>query len=125
MSSTRDEANRLAKYRSVYAGALAELGKGQPLGLLPRDYPGLPLVRDLVEKILLARAELNGLCKLLVDKGVFTQAELEATLRDEYAWLADAHEASTGWKATQDGLTMTPESAKRAVQREIERRRES
>lgn len=124
MTRVRDEANRLAKYRSVYAGSLAELGQGRQLGLLPRDHPGIVLTRDLIEKVLLARAELNAFSRILVEKNVITQAEVEVIMADEYAYLADAHEKITGYKATADGLTMTPESARRALQHQLDKARQ-
>lgn len=42
---------------------------------------------DLFEKVIFARAELNALTKLLIDKGVFTQAEWLSQVTDEAAWL--------------------------------------
>lgn len=118
-----DEANRLAKYRSVYAGALAELGSGRPIGLLPKDWPGIMLVRDLIEKVLLTRAEINGLSKIVVEAKLVTQERFDQIMAEEYAWLADAHEKLTGYKAHEAGLTITPESARAAIQYQLKENR--
>jgi hypothetical protein len=81
-------ANRLHHLSMRYSGALMELVSGQPVGLVPRDHPGLREARDLIDLALLCRAEINGLVKMLAAAKLIDAAAVEQVMADEYEWLA-------------------------------------
>lgn len=90
LNPTNPGASHLNHIGQIYAGALAELGQGRRLPMIPQDHPGLPIVRDLLQLVLFQRAEINGLTKLLLEKGVATSDEVNQVFQDEYEWLAGA-----------------------------------
>lgn len=65
--AAHDAANRLHHLSMRYGAAIAEIAQGRPLGLIPKGYPGLSDVRDLVDIALLVRAEVSGLTALLIE----------------------------------------------------------
>lgn len=63
-------ANRLHHLSMRYAGALVELLKGEKIAFLPDKHPGLREARDLIDLILLTRAEINALTQALHETGL-------------------------------------------------------
>lgn len=82
----RRAAQRLRQFGRLAASRL--------LGSLPSTSGRYKAIVDEWERSLLTRAEMNGLARLLVEKGVFTRAEWAATALEEIRALADAHEKS-------------------------------
>lgn len=84
--------SRLNHVGIVYVGAVAELGRGCPLSFIPDNAPGLRPVRDLVQMVLILRAENNALLKVLYDKGLLDEKDMATftqQVNDEADWLAD------------------------------------
>lgn len=95
--SVLDALNRLAKWRSVFAG--------WQLGTRSDDDPECQAVRDHRELSMLMRAELSSLSQLLILKGVFTQEEWEAALAVEARQLSqDYAEKFPGFVASDWGM---------------------
>jgi hypothetical protein len=89
--------NRLAKWRSVFAG--------WQLGTRGRCRTGCQAVRDHREVTILLRAEVNALTGLLIAKGIFTAEEFAAKLDDEADALSAMYERKfPGMRATDDGI---------------------
>lgn len=97
----QDAAQRLHHIGIRYVGALAEVGRGREVGLLPAKDPGVHEMRDLIDLLLLCRAELNGLTKLLTEAGALTSDQIAKEFTEQYTWLADT-------KARQFGVTIIP-----------------
>jgi hypothetical protein len=96
--TTREALERLAKWRSVFAG--------WQLGTRVRDDPESQAVRDHREATLILRAEVSALVRLLIEKKVITLADFDAILKDEALILSDSlAERFPGIKATDQGIT--------------------
>lgn len=103
-------ANILAKWRSVFTG--------WHLGTRSTDDGQTKAMRDLYEKVLLMRAELNGVTRILVDKGVVTQVELTEIFGEEYAFYAEQLAGFfDGMEATEQGIAMDPGRAAETMRR--------
>jgi hypothetical protein len=99
-----DALNRLAKWRTVFAG--------WQLGTRAKGDPESDAVRDHREATLLMRAELSALASLLIEKKVFTREEFDAACIVEADHLNDALAARfPGITATEYGLRIEPEAA--------------
>jgi|SRR3954470_11642276 len=96
--------NRLAKWRTVLTGwQLGTRSKGDPEG---------DAVRDHREATLLQRVDINALTGLLMEKGVFSEADFEAQLIVEADALSEALEAKfPGFRARDDGMSMDARAA--------------
>lgn len=89
--------NRLAKWRSVFAG--------WQVGTRAKGDPESDAVRDHREVTILLRAEVSALTGLLLKKGVFTAADFDAALGNEADLLsADYAHRFPGFTATDDGM---------------------
>lgn len=100
--------NRLAKWRSVFAG--------WQLGTRPKGDPECDAVRDHREVSIIMRAEMNALTALLIAKGVFTVDEYNAQVAGEADWLSLSYERHfPGMKATDAGISMDPHVAKETM----------
>ena len=98
-------ANRLHHISMLYVGSFVELCKGEPVGMLPVNYPGLRDVRDLIDQILYTRAEVNALTKLLVDAKLATVEQASAAMADNYEWFAQQKiKLWPGFKLTDGGI---------------------
>ena len=94
-----DWLNRLAKWRSVFAG--------WQLGTRGLEDPESNAVRDHREVTMLMRAELNALAGLLIAKQVFTAQELTDQVHEEAKHLCEAYEQKfPGFRATDEGMRM-------------------
>jgi hypothetical protein len=82
----RRAAQRLRQFGRLAASRL--------FGTLPNTSGRYKAVVDEWERSLFTRAELSGLARLMIEKGVFTRAEWAATTIEEYRALADACEKS-------------------------------
>lgn len=71
------------------------LAAGRLLGTVPNTDGRYKAIVDEWERSLFTRAEVNGLSKILIAKGIVTEAELTATIVEEYRHLADAMQK--GW----------------------------
>lgn len=93
--------NRLAKWRTVFAGRW--------LGTRPDTDPECIAVRDVIEKLLLLRVEVNALTALLIEKNVFTLEEFTNQVIVECEYLQGQLETSfPGFKATELGMSIDP-----------------
>lgn len=79
----RRAAQRLRQFGRLAAGRL--------FGSLPASHGRYKAIVDEWERSLFTRAEVSGLVRLMIEKGVFTRAEWAATTVEEYRALADAH----------------------------------
>lgn len=96
--------NRLAKWRTVFASKW--------LGTRVKDDAECQSVKDLVERSLLMRVDINALVILLVDRQVFTRAEFDAAIGIEAEYLMRALERHfPGFTATDDGIHVEVEIA--------------
>lgn len=95
-------ANKVAKWRTVLAGRLIGTSVDDPRA---KGY------KDLCEKLILYRADLNALTALLIKKGVFTQVEFTEQNIEEMVALDEAYEQQfPGFKTSQEGLIIGPEA---------------
>lgn len=96
--------NKLAKWRSVFAG--------WQLGTRVKGDPEYDAVRDHREVTILLRAEVNVLTKILLDAQVCTQQELLQAMTDEAALLEQGYEQRfPGIKAVEDGMQFDARAA--------------
>ncbi len=94
-----DMLNKLAKWRSVFAG--------WQLGTRSLSDPESNAVRDHREVTILMRAELNALVGLMVEKGIFTTEEYAARLDNEAEWLDKQYENKfPGFSTNATGVVM-------------------
>ena len=100
-------ANRLHHLSMRYVGALLEAATGKAVGTLPSSHPGLSECRDLIDLVLLCRAEINALTKCLIDSGTFTAEKFGQEVTDNYDWLAKQKAAQLGVEVTDYGLKFT------------------
>lgn len=92
-----DRLNKLCKWRAVLAGWHA--------GTKSMSSPGTQAMRDLMDKWLVMRAESNALAELLIEKGVFTQAEFTGQLHNEAQLLDQAMEREfPGFRTIESGI---------------------
>jgi hypothetical protein len=104
MADPRRNLNRLAKWRSLFAG--------WQLGTRPIGDPECDAVRDHREATIIQRAELSALTGLLIEKGVFTAEEFGVVLAHEADQLSQDYERRfPGVKATDIGLEMDGRAA--------------
>lgn len=91
--------NRLAKWRSVFAG--------WQLGTRTITDPESQAVRDHREGSLMARVELSAVTALLIRKGAFTSEEFGAQLLTECEAMHEMLERKfPGYTATDSGMTI-------------------
>ncbi len=89
--------NKLTKWRSVFAG--------WQLGTRPKGDPECDAVRDHREVTILLRAEVSALAKILLDKGVMTEADFQHGIIEEAELLNKDYEKKfPGMKATDIGI---------------------
>ena len=89
--------NRLAKWRSVFAGRW--------LGTRTLTDPEAIAVRDVAEKYLILRVEVTALSVLLQDRGIITTEQFQNQIITECDYLqAQLERSFPGFKATDDGM---------------------
>lgn len=99
MTNGEKALNRLAKWRNILAG--------WQLGTRPTGDAECDAVRDTRELLLLLRAEQSAIVSLLIDKGVFTEAEWDAEVVTAADGLSESYERRfPGFTATDVGLEM-------------------
>lgn len=104
MNVAKDALNRLAKWRTVFAG--------WQLGTHPKGDPESDAVRDHREATLLLRVEVTALATTLIDAGVITQDAFVEALRVEADLLnTDLERRFPGFSAHADGIHMDPQKA--------------
>ncbi len=104
MSDRIDWPNRLAKWRSWFAG--------WQLGTRPLGEPECDALRDHRELSIMLRAEMSAMTGLLIEKGVFTAEEFTEKFYDECHVLSLEYERRfPGVEATDVGLQMDPKMA--------------
>lgn len=81
------------------------------LSLLARATPGLKEVRDLVDAVLLTRAEINALTALLLRAQVFTPTAFALQAAEEYEHLTQAKAGFLGVEVTDAGLVIRKEGS--------------
>lgn len=88
---------RLCKWRSVFAG--------WQLGTRPIGDPECDAVRHHREVTIVLRAEVSGVVRVLLDKGLITQDELNRIMAEEAEHLSAAFERKfPGFKARDYGM---------------------
>lgn len=83
----------LARELRAAAGQLRQYGRlaaSRMFGTLSSEDGRYKAVVDLSERSLFTRAEMNAVARILIDKGVVTQAELTAVMVEEYRHLVAA-----------------------------------
>jgi hypothetical protein len=91
--------NRLAKWRSVFAG--------WQLGTRADSDPECKAVRDHREATILLRAEVNALTRILLDAKICTLDELSSQIIKEAEFLDQAYRKQfPGFKATDYGMSI-------------------
>ena len=99
MSDNIDWLNRLAKWRSVFAG--------WQLGTRLADDPECQAVRDHREATLLQQLGTEAITTLLIRKGIFTAEELTKVLHEEAALKCSLLEVRfPGFRSTDAGMEM-------------------
>ena len=94
-----DALNRLAKWRSVFAGRW--------LGTRASTDPETIAVRDVVEKLLILRADVNALTQLAIARGDFTAGKLQDQIAIECAHLeAGLEKEFPGYRSNETGMTI-------------------
>jgi hypothetical protein len=89
--------NKLAKWRSVFAG--------WQLGTRPKGEPECDAVRDHREATIIMRAEVTALLCILIEKKICTDQEFAAALEKEATLLNQAYERRfPGFKTSQYGV---------------------
>jgi hypothetical protein len=97
MSECERTLNRLAKWRTVFAGRW--------LGTRTKSDPEAIAVRDFAEKYLILRVEVSALAALLVARGIITTDQFQNQIIRECDHLQASLERSfPGFKATDDGM---------------------
>jgi hypothetical protein len=107
-AAARKAAQRLHHLSMLYAGCFHELVSGRPGGVLMQGHPGLKQVRDFIDLILLTRAEINALTKLLTDAKIIDPEKLVRQFAEEYEWFAQAKAEAFGVEVTDYGLVLNP-----------------
>ena len=100
-----DNLNKLCKWRSVLAGwHRASASLTTPDG---NPTPGVPAMRDLMDKWLIMRAENSALAALLIGKGVFTGEEFTDQTMAEAAILDRQLESVfPGFRTSENGIVI-------------------
>jgi hypothetical protein len=108
VESPRKKLNRLAKWRTVFAG--------WQLGTRAKGDPEADAVRDHRESSILLRVEVTALTRILLEKGIVSHEELDRIVGEEADHLAAMYERRfPGIRADDDGLVMdsrAPETMK-------------
>lgn len=107
MNLFRQAANRLHHLSMRYVGALHEVAMGEKVGLIAKNHPGNAEMRDLIDLILLTRAEINGISRILIDRKIVSNDKLEKIFTEEYEWLTKQKAQQLGVQVTDAGLTFT------------------
>jgi len=104
MPTASQALNRLAKWRSIFAG--------WQLGTRMKGDAESDAVRDHRELTILLRAEVNAITSLLIRKGVFTAVEYDATLADEAEALDKSYsDKFPGITSSDHGMVITAKAA--------------
>lgn len=110
MSDVTDLLNKLAKWRSVFAG--------WQLGTRTTEDPESNAVRDHREVTILLRAEVSALVGVLVKRGVFSLAEYNAALAAEAVELdRDYEKFFPGFRTMSNGVDLTLPQAAETMKR--------
>lgn len=105
MNTGIDWLNRLAKWRTVFAG--------WQLGTRPKGDPECDAVRDHRELSIILRAEVNTLAHMLIDRGVFTADDYAARLQENARELCELYERRfPGFHSTDEGIVIEQEAVK-------------
>lgn len=119
INAVKKAANRLHHISFFYAGAMYELVHGKQVAFVKDGTPGLSTTRDLVDLILFCRAEINGMTKLLIDKGIITQEEYHERVAEEYEYFAQAKARHFGASESSDaGLVFKKEDLKKDIRKD-------
>lgn len=105
-------AERLHHLSMRYVGSIMEVGQGAivPIGLIPQGNVGVKECRDLIDLVLLTRAEINALTTLLVQHKVFKVKEFARQCAEEYEWLAQQKAKQFNVEITDVGLKINKDS---------------
>lgn len=99
-------AKKLCHLSMRYVGAMLEAVTGKPVGMLPHKHPGLHETRDLINLIMLCRAELNAIGKVLIEQNVVSHERLTQLFTEEYKWFAGQKAEMLGVEVTDVGLNI-------------------
>jgi hypothetical protein len=96
-AKTLEALNKLAKWRTVFAG--------WQLGTRPKGEPESDALRDHRELSMLLRVEVSALTRVLIDNGYMTEAEWDDHLLTEAVELDAAYQKKfPGMRSTDDGI---------------------
>lgn len=87
VANMKRAANKLHHVSMAYVGAMKELATGQPIFGLPADHPGLHMMRDMIDLILLTRAEINAITNILVGNRLMTLGQFTMQVTEEYDYI--------------------------------------
>lgn len=104
--NARLAAKRLTHLSMRYAGALVDLVCPNPPRLILQGHPGLRETRDFINLILITRAEINALTKVLIEKGITTPDRLAEVMADEYEWLTKEKARFLNVGVSDEGLVL-------------------
>lgn len=108
MVDTVGKLNRLAKWRSVFAG--------WQLGTRSLEDPECQAVRDHREGTMFLRVEVSAITAILIKKGIITIDELNEAVGEEADALSKLYEERfPGFKATNTGMTIDPQIASKTM----------
>lgn len=103
----RNAAQRLHHLSMRYVGAFAELAKGERQAFIPMGYPGLSEMRDIIDLVLICRAELNAMTAVLAKLHNSFLKHYTAQVAEEYENLVQVKAKQLGCEVTDLGLSFT------------------
>jgi hypothetical protein len=103
-------AANLCHLSMVYVGSFIECITGKKIVGLPQSHPGLHEMRDLINLLLITRAEINAITKVLLDKKIVTDEEFTKIMTDEYIWFGNEKARSLKVKIEDYGLSIQVDS---------------
>lgn len=98
-------AERLHHLSMRYVGAFAELAQGKEIAFLPDGTPGVSQMRDLIDLVLLCRAEVNGLTNLMHKAGIITEKDIAVEMTEQYEYYTKVKARQLGIGVTDVGIT--------------------
>lgn len=108
MNTLERALNKLAKWRTVFAG--------WQLGTRPKGDAECDAVRDHREVTMILRAESSALVSLLIEKGVFTRKEWSDALEKEAVYLDQAYESKfPGFRTHEFGVDIDLREARETM----------
>lgn len=105
-------ANNLHHLTMIYLGGFAELARGKEIMFVAANEPGVKKTRDLLDLVLILRAEINGITRLLVQTGLVTEDQISREYAEQYEWLAKQKAGQFGVEVSDVGLVFKNDPSK-------------